>query len=567
MQDFKNLINLTPWAFQGVLDDKEALAEALAARPLKRVGPPFFSLITPLWNTPPKFLEDAIGSCLLQTCPDWELILVDDGSTSRQHIETARKFAALDERIQLHEETQNGGISRARNRALEFASGQYVAILDHDDLLHPFILSHYKHILAREDFDLLFCNEVKIDSAGKKLSDYFYKPHFDRQTLLRTNYIAHFSVVKAARIEELKAKHNIVFDTRFDGVEDHQYFLRLSDLPGFRAKRSPVFGYYWRKSPTSTAGELSAKPYVRTRLCSMLEEFAKPAVTVQWIEGKRLPIWTYQLPQPTRLDVHIWGSNATECVNHLRQQTGVELGQVSESPEEKYYPTNLHRRSTPDGKGHFLLIIHASTRFRCQEGLGQLLGFLANAPDYGSVSPCILDRKSLDRGDWSLMQQAWGRDSAPSLRSLSLDSDFSREQRLGLLPSPLCTVVNLMETKTNGVLEEILGPYFLDTLQWPERKHFYLGNVEARFESDRLPIPGTLTPLAFAGFSPDALTVLENRQMSYDPQNRWIHGSQIADDWFEVPLRYRFVDGLNQRFKKWLAPLHHLIKQRTRKRV
>lgn len=563
MQDFENLIKHTPWAFQGVLDDKESLRQALASRPQRSSDAPYFSLITPLWNTPPLFLEDAIGSCLLQTCPDWELILVDDGSTSREHLDTARRFVALDKRIQLHEQDQNGGISWARNKALNFALGKYIAILDHDDLLHPFILAHYKQILERDDLDLLFCNEVKIDSSGRKLSEFFYKPQYDRQTLLRTNYLAHFTAVKAQRIEELKATHGEVFNSLFDGVEDHQYFLRLGELPHFKAKHSPVFGYYWRKSPTSTAGDLSAKPYVRTRLCTMLKEFAKPGTTVEWAIGKRLPVWTYQNPDPIRLDIHVWGVNPTGCIDHLQKQTRVEFGRITQSTEERYYPHNLHSSLIPRQNTAFILIIHASTRLQSNNDLHQLLAFLSNSPECTSVSPYIADKKGLDRGDWSLAQTAYGRERSPMLRSFSLESDFSGEQRLGLLPSPLCTVLSITQSSDTQGLQEILAPHFFQHQHSPNGNHFYLGSVEARFECHTLPIPNLLSPLAFGDFTPQSLTALEGRQMSYDPHNRWIHSSQIAADWLEVPLRYRWVDSVNRKLKLWLAPLHRLIKSKV----
>lgn len=555
MNPFQSFIDQTPWAFQGFPDDKEALHSAILCRPSFKGQKPFFSLITPLWNTPEAFLEDAIKSCLLQTFPDWELILVDDGSTRRDHLALARKFALEDPRIRLYEEPRNSGISMARNKAVAYSRGNYICILDHDDLLHPYVLAHYFQILHGSAIDLLFCNEVKIDSKGKKLSDFFYKPAFDYETLLRSNYIAHFAAVKAERVHALLAKDGLVFDAQFDGVEDHQYFLRLASSEGFVAVNSPVFGYYWRKSPTSTAEALEAKPYVRERLCKMLEGFAAKNASVVWPTTKKLPIWTYEGPSLS-CDVHVWGKDVERCIGLLQNQIGVKITDITSSLEDFYYPRPVDDKKT-GGQDGLLLVLHSSVQFHNPTDLSQLLGFMQGADAHNSVSPAVMDRNGLDRGDWTL--------ALPQIQSWTLPSDFAGEQRLGVLPSALCVVMRRPPRPSTPTAAAYLDPCYGRCLRAAENCHFYFGSVVTEVLANPLPLPQKISILADGAFEQTASEVLNKHQMSYDPNRRWTHSSPIADDWLEVPLRYRLADALNSKAKNWLRPFHNLVKPAARK--
>jgi GT2 family glycosyltransferase len=233
---------------------------------------PFFSLLTPLWNTPPRLLEELILSVRCQSWLRWELILVDDGSHRKDHLEVARRWAERDPRIRFSARAVNGGISRARNQAVELASGDFLAILDHDDLLHPLALSAFvRHLWGRPDVNLLYSNEAKINETSDCVSFYLHKPPFDLTTLLRVNYLCHFTAIRRDLVLS-SAREGLVFRPQFDGAEDHDLFLRIAFTGRVRPLHVPMCLYYWRMIATSSAQSADSKPATELRRNRMLEE-------------------------------------------------------------------------------------------------------------------------------------------------------------------------------------------------------------------------------------------------------------------------------------------------------
>lgn len=231
-----------------------------------------FSLLTPMWNTPPRLLRELILSVRSQSYQNWELILVDDGSPRRDHLPDARKWAARDKRIKLYECAENRGISGARNFAIERSTGDFLAILDHDDLIHPSALGVFaRHLNANPGANFIFSNEAKIDESSTHVTDFFTKPPFDLFTLVRTNYICHFAAFR--RDLMLAAlRDGRVFRTEYDGCEDHDLFLRIAMTGRVRPIHVPLFLYYWRTTATSTAAGLECKPEIPRRRVEMLKE-------------------------------------------------------------------------------------------------------------------------------------------------------------------------------------------------------------------------------------------------------------------------------------------------------
>ena len=189
-----------PWVFDAGPQDPDVLlaamrreAEQLADLPRQVV----FSLITPMYGTPARLLRELILTVRLQTSARWELILVDDGSPDKSHLAIAREWSRRDSRIKLFECDENRGISGGRNFAIERASGDFLCVLDHDDLLHPMALGTYARVVnANPDMNFLFSNESQIDDAGTRTYGYFSKPFLDLFTVFRTNYICHFTAVR-----------------------------------------------------------------------------------------------------------------------------------------------------------------------------------------------------------------------------------------------------------------------------------------------------------------------------------------------------------------------------------
>jgi glycosyltransferase involved in cell wall biosynthesis len=216
---------------------------------------PLFSVVTPVYETPPSILRSTIRSVLDQTCTDWELLLVDDASPTTEVSDVLRSAAASDHRIRVVRREVNGGIVAASNDALELAQGEFIALLDHDDLLAP----HALELMAREiaahlDVDYLYSDEDKVDADGRHY-DHFAKPDWSPERLRHQMYTCHLSVLRTALVREVGGLR-----PGFDGSQDHDLVLRVSEQAR-HVRHIPEVLYHWRVIPGSTAESPDAKPY------------------------------------------------------------------------------------------------------------------------------------------------------------------------------------------------------------------------------------------------------------------------------------------------------------------
>lgn len=218
------------------------------------------SILIPLYNTPKKFLEQAIDSVLAQTYENWELCLADGSDGEHGYVESVcREYMEKDEaggRILYERLGKNEGISGNTNSALAMASGDYIGLFDHDDILHPSVLFEYMKAICEQGADYIYCDESTFhgDSIDNMITLHF-KPDFAIDNLRANNYICHFSVFDRKLLEGME-----LFRSRFDGSQDHDMILRLTD----RAKKVvhvPKLMYYWRSHKGSVASDINAKSY------------------------------------------------------------------------------------------------------------------------------------------------------------------------------------------------------------------------------------------------------------------------------------------------------------------
>jgi glycosyltransferase involved in cell wall biosynthesis len=216
---------------------------------------PLFSVLTPVYNTPIPVLRSTIESVLVQTFADFELILVDDCSTEAAVVETLRAYAARDERIRLIERTVNGHIVAASNDGVAAATGEFIALLDHDDLLEPDALARYASVIREvEDVDYIYSDEDTIDLEDRRYG-VFRKPDWSPERLRGQMYTCHLSALRADLVRSVGA-----FREGYDGSQDYDLVLRVTE----RARRIvhvPDVLYHWRAVPGSTAADADAKPY------------------------------------------------------------------------------------------------------------------------------------------------------------------------------------------------------------------------------------------------------------------------------------------------------------------
>lgn len=215
------------------------------------------SILVPLYNTPMQFLEEMIGSVLAQTYENWELCLADGSDDA--HAEVGRKcmeYAAKDSRIVYHKLEKNEGIAGNTNRCYELATGEYIGLFDHDDVLHPSVLYEYVKAINEKQADYIYCDETTFQGNSiDNMITLHFKPDYSLDNLRANNYICHFSVFSRKLLEGTE-----LFRSGFDGSQDHDMILRLTS----NAKNIvhvPKIMYYWRSHKASVASDINAKPY------------------------------------------------------------------------------------------------------------------------------------------------------------------------------------------------------------------------------------------------------------------------------------------------------------------
>jgi len=227
-------------------------------------NPVKISILVPLYNTPREFLKEMIDSVRYQTYSNWELCLADGSDDQHAYVkEIVDEYIALEAeqnknntRIAYEKLEKNEGISGNTNHCLLLATGEYIGLFDHDDILHPSVLYEYVKAINEQDADYLYCDETTFKSGSiDKMLTMHFKPDFAIDNLRANNYICHFSVFKKELLEG-----DDLFRSQFDGSQDHDMILRLTD----RAKHIvhiPRLMYYWRCHEGSVASNIEAKPY------------------------------------------------------------------------------------------------------------------------------------------------------------------------------------------------------------------------------------------------------------------------------------------------------------------
>ncbi|NEP11646.1 MAG: glycosyltransferase [Symploca sp. SIO2C1] len=216
---------------------------------------PVISVIMPVFNPPESFLRAAIESVLEQVYPYWELCIADDGSTNSYVRPILEAYIEQDERIKVLWREENGHISVASNSALELATGEFVALLDHDDLLNPDALYEVALLLNRHPYaDIIYSDEDKIQDDGK-FKDPFFKPDWCPDSFLSRMYTAHLGTYRRSLVTEIGG-----FRVGYEGSQDYDLVLRLTEKTD-NIFHIPKILYHWRSHTASTASNLESKSY------------------------------------------------------------------------------------------------------------------------------------------------------------------------------------------------------------------------------------------------------------------------------------------------------------------
>ncbi len=242
----------------------------MAAEAASLAWQPRFSVLVPVYNTDPAHLRECLESVRRQIYPGWELSIADDGSTAAGTIAVLDEFRS-DPQITIVRLPQNAGIAAASNAALAAATGDFVALLDHDDVLAPEALFEVARLLNdARSADVIYSDEDKLDAAGVRCDPHF-KPDWSPEHLRSTNYVCHLMVVRAALARDVGG-----FRPGFEGAQDYDLALRLSERTT-RICHVPRVLYHWRKTPGSTAASGLAKDWAVDAGARALADHARRA--------------------------------------------------------------------------------------------------------------------------------------------------------------------------------------------------------------------------------------------------------------------------------------------------
>jgi len=227
---------------------------------------PLISIIMPVYNVDTRWLEKAIQSVNDQFYDNWELCIADDASTQEQIPGLLGKYEKEDSRIKVKYLDNNQGISGASNQALSMATGEFIALLDHDDKLSKNALYEVVKIINKyPDAEMIYSDEDMIDDKGIRMNPYF-KPDWSPDTLLSGNYITHLSVYRKTIIDEIGG-----FRKGYEGSQDFDLALRFTEKTN-KIHHIPKILYHWRKIEGSVAASTNAKNYAYDNAKKALED-------------------------------------------------------------------------------------------------------------------------------------------------------------------------------------------------------------------------------------------------------------------------------------------------------
>ena len=252
----------------------ELLVKQASHQPGGEAGPKI-SIVVPLYNTPLNFLEELLDSVVNQTYRNWELCCVDAGQDTAvgQHVQARAK---ADSRIRYQKLTENEGIAGNTNHGFELATGDYIALLDHDDILHPCALWYTAQAIVEQGADFVYTDEATFEGKVENVVLYHFKPDFMLDNLRSNNYICHLTLFSRRLMDAAGGPERM----EYNGSQDYELFLRLTETAR-KIVHIPHALYYWRSSPGSTASDISAKTYcIDAGIAALKAHYARCGVAV-----------------------------------------------------------------------------------------------------------------------------------------------------------------------------------------------------------------------------------------------------------------------------------------------
>ena len=375
-------------AYTAYFEEHKASAEELSyQKEHQPLDGPKISILVPAYKTREKHLRGMIESVMGQSYQNWQLCIADgseDGGSLKEILEEYRK---KDPRVCYQINEKNFGISGNTNEALKLAEGDYIALLDHDDLLAPNALYEIASlILQHEDADVVYTDENKFSDSVNGRFEPAFKPDFNLDLLRSNNYICHMFVTKREIAEEVGGFHS-----EFDGSQDYDFIFRCTEKAA-GVYHIPKVLYYWRSHPDSVAENPESKTYAYEAGKHAIEAHLERCKVEA--EVSRLPYWglyrvDYKPDKDAKISVIVRkeGSGREECSRSRGK--GPEMIELDLSGSR----ADLNEKIRERAKGDYYLFLDPSLQSLPEESLAQLVK-QACRKDAGAVGARIYDNEN-----------------------------------------------------------------------------------------------------------------------------------------------------------------------------
>lgn len=373
---------------------------------------PLISILVPVFNAPDYYLLPMVYSVVAQKYTNWELVLVN-GSTEAAHRQLTEDCAQIDSRIKVAHLETNQGIAGNTNAGIKHCSGEYIALLDHDDLLSPFALHEVVHVLqgsAARRPEFIYSDEDKLSDDGEYRFDPHFKPDWSPQILKSAHYLNHLTVLSAGVVKKAGG-----IRTGLDGAQDYDFYLRILDEKP-RITHIPKILYHWRAARNSTAQNFTIKKGVTDSGERVLTEHLKR--NKQHAKVRALPKRPgfyridYDLPKHTKATVVVFPTKNKDQQQALIEQA-VTSAAASEAKVEIIVPVAANHSLQGDytlriieaadnraflkqalkvATGDFIIGMNAGIIPKDKDWIDRLGGLVCQSDTVGVAGPQLLDK-------------------------------------------------------------------------------------------------------------------------------------------------------------------------------
>lgn len=279
---------------------------------------PLFSILVPVYNTPIPYLREMLDSVRNQTYQKWQLCIANANPENEDVARILNQYIEMDIRIQVVNVPENLGIAQNTNKALSIAKGDYIGLLDHDDMLAADALFEVAKTINDKNADVIYTNEDKITMSGEKHFQPNFKPEYNLDMLRSNNYICHFFIAKASLMKEIGG-----FRGEYNGAQDYDMIFRCTERAD-NIVRIPKVLYHWRMHEQSTAENPESKRYAFDAGKKVIEDHLKrceESAEVQMTEYPGFYRVKYAIKEKPRVSVVI----VKETKNMIPKDTLIKI--------------------------------------------------------------------------------------------------------------------------------------------------------------------------------------------------------------------------------------------------